>query len=219
MDITWLGHSCFRLRGTSATILTDPFPDSLGGSVTRVESDPNIVTVSNGHPNHSHLTALESGFRLMEGPGEYGVSGVYIRGFMTPAAPKPDELPPPRNTAYLFEFDNLRVCHLGDLSAVLPNNMVDELSPMDVLFIPVGRGCTLELDHVAAVIRQMEARIVVPMHYKVPGVDVELDGVDPFLREMGLRDVETQPRFSVTATSLPAETRVVALRPMAIDAA
>lgn len=218
MDVTWLGHSCFRLRGASATILTDPFPDSLGGSVAKVESGPNIVTVSNDHPNHNHLTALESDFRVMDGPGEYGVYGVYIRALMTPAAPKPTDVPPPRNTAYLFEFDNLRVCHLGDLAAPLPNKMVDELSPMDVLFIPVGGGCTLELDHVAAVIRQLEARIVVPMHYKVPGAAVELEGLDPFLREMGLREVEAQPRFSVTATSLPAETRVVVLRPMAIPA-
>ncbi len=216
MDVTWLGHSCFRLRGSSATILTDPFPDSLGGSVARIEAGPNIVTVSNSHPNHNHLTALDSGFRLMEGPGEYGASGVYIRGFMTPPTSIPTDEPTPRNTAYLFEFDNLRVCHLGDLATLLPNNMVDELSPMDVLFMPVGGGCTLDLDQAAAVIRQLEARIVIPMHYKVPGAAVELEGLDPFLREMGLRDVEAQPRFSVTATSLPAETRVVVLRPMAI---
>ncbi len=216
MDVTWLGHACFRMKGASATILTDPFPVSMGGSVANVESEPDIVTVSNSHPNHSHLTALESGFRLMDGPGEYGVSGVYVRGFMTPAAPKPDELPPPRNTAYLFEFDDLRVCHLGDLSAILPSGMVDELSPMDVLFLPVGGGCTLELDQLASLIRQMEARIVIPMHYKVPGTTVELADLGPFLREMGLRDVEEQTRLSVTATNLPAETRVVPMRPMAI---
>ena len=216
MDVTWLGHSCFRLRGSSATILTDPFPDSLGGSVAKVESGPNIVTVSNSHPNHNHLTALDPGFRLMEGPGEYGASGVYIRGFMTPPTSIPTDEPPPRNTAYLFEFDNIRVCHLGDLAALLSNKMVDELSPMDVLFMPVGGGCTLDLDQATAVIRQLEARIVIPMHYKVPGAAVELEGLDPFLREMGLRDVEALPRLSVTATSLPLETRVVALRPMAI---
>ena len=216
MDITWLGHSCFRLRGASATILTDPFPDSLGGSVTGVESEPDIITVSSSNPNHSHLAELESDFRLMNGPGEYGVSGVYIRGFMTPASPKPHELPPPPNTAYLFEFDNLRVCHLGNLSTLMPNNMVDELSPMDVLFVPVGGGNSLDLDQLTSLIRQLEARIVIPMHYKAQGDAIDVAGWDPFLREMGLRDVEEQTRLTVTATNLPAETRVVPMRPMAI---
>ena len=216
MDVTWLGHACFRLRGASATILTDPFPVSMGGTVIDVESEPDIVTVSNDQPNHSHLRALESGFRLMDGPGEYGVSGVYVRGFMTPAAPKPDELPPPRNTAYLFEFEDLRVCHLGDLSALLPSAMVDELSPMDVLFLPVGEGSRLELEQSISLIRQLEARIVIPMHFRDQDATAESGGLDPFLREMGLRDVEVQTRLSVTATNLPAETRIVPMRPMAL---
>ena len=218
MDITWLGHACFRLKGASATILTDPFPDSLGGSVAGVESAPNIVTVSNTHPNHSSLTGLDDGFRPVEGPGEYGVSGVYIRGFMTPPSPEPVEQPPPRNTAYLFECEGLRLCHLGNLAAPLSNRMMDELSPLDVLLLPVGGSPTLELDHRVALVRQLEARIVIPMLYKVPGSQAELAGLDPFMREMGLRDVEEQPRISVTTTNLPAETRVVPLRPTAIPA-
>ena len=218
MDITWLGHCCFRLKGAEATILTDPFSDSLGGSVAEVESNPDIVTVSNQTLNHNNLDGLETGYRLMQGPGEYGVSGVYVRGFMTPASPKPNELPPPANTAYLFEFEDLRLCNLGAVSALLPGILVDELSPLDVLFLPVGGNGTLELDHLASTIRQLEARIVVPMRYQVPGLNLELEAIDPFLREMGLRDVEAQPRLSVTATNLPAETKVVPLKPLAITA-
>ncbi len=214
MDVTWLGHSCFRLRGSTASILTDPFPDSLGGSVAEVESEPDIITVSNRHPDYSSLSGLQSGYRLMDGPGEYGVSGVYIRGFMTPASPKPNELPPPPNTAYLFEFDNLRVCHLGNLSTLMPGNMVDELSPMDVLFVPVSGGDSLDLDKQTSLVRQLEARIVIPMHFDAsaaPG----MAGFEPFLREMGLRDIEAQTRLSVTETNLPAETTVVPMRAMA----
>ena len=218
MDINWLGYSCFRLKGVTATILTDPFPESLGGSVAGVESAPNIVTLSNAHPNHGHLAGLEPGFRLVEGPGEYGVYGVYIRGFMTPPNPEPTEHPSPRNTAYLFECEDLRLCHLGNLCGPLSNRMVDELSPLDVLLMSVGGEGALELDQLAALIRQLEARIVIPMNYQVPGARAELAGLDPFLREMGLRDVEEQPRISVTATNLPAETRVVPLRPTAINA-
>ena len=208
MEITWLAHSCFRLRGANVTILTDPFPSSIGGSVGQVE--PTIVTVSNKHPNHSHLEGLEGDFRLLEGPGEYAISGVYIRGIMTPSGAQ--DPPQHRNTAYFFEMDGLRLCHLGDLAGVLSDQHVEELTPLDVLFLPVGGNCTLELDRVGGIVQALEPRIVVPMHYRVPGTTVELGSLDPFLREMGIREAEPQPRLTVTATSLPAETTVVVLR-------
>jgi L-ascorbate metabolism protein UlaG (beta-lactamase superfamily) len=216
MDITWLAHSCFRIRSANATILTDPFPSSLGGSVGAVEENPGIVTLSSRHPNHSDVSGLSGDFRLINGPGEYAVGGLYVKGIMTPASPEPNALPPLRNTAYLFEMEGLRLCHLGDLAGPLSDKHVDELSPMDVLFVPVGGRCTLSLDRLGVAVRRLEARLVVPMHYKIPGVDVDLEGLEPFLREMGIRELEPQPRLTVTATNLPAETTVVVLKALAI---
>ena len=214
MDITWLAHSCFRIRSANTTILTDPFPSSLGGTV---EEEPGIVTVSNMHPNHSNVSGLSGDVRLIDGPGEYAIGGIYVNGIMTSAAPEPDALPPPRNTAYLFEMEGLRLCHLGDLAGPLSDKHVDELSPMDVLFVPVGGRCTLPLNRLSVAIRRLEARIVIPMHYKVPGAYVDLDGLDLFLRDMGIREVEPQARLNVTATNLPAETTVVVLKATAIS--
>ena len=215
MEITWLAHSCFRLRSNDVTVLTDPFPDSIGAMVGQIQ--PTIVTVSNRHPNHSHVADLQGDFHLIDGPGEYAISGVYIRGIMTPL--ELGEPPESRNTAYFLEMEGLRLCHPGDLSTIFSGQHVDEVTPVDVLFAPAGGGCTLEINRIRELIQTLSPRLVVPMHYKVPGIAIELGELDPFLREMGTKAEEPQPRLSVTATSLPAETRVVVLRPMRVGAA
>ena len=211
MEITWLAHSCFRLRSNNITLLTDPFPSDIGASMEG-NGDPNIVTVSNSHPNHSHWKDIKSSYQLLDGPGEYAVSGIYIRGILTPG--QPDNPTEHRNTAYFIEMEGLNLCHLGDMSALVTDRQVNELTPVDVLFVPAGGGCTLEPGRLGQVIQTLSPRLVVPMHYMVPGLKIELGSVDSFLREMGHRqEEEPQARLNVTSTNLPAETKVVLLRP------
>ena len=212
MEITWLAHSCFRLRGAEVTVLTDPFPDSIGGRLGTIQ--PTIVTISHQHPNHNRWQGLVDDFRLIEGPGEYAISGVYIKGIMTP--PGREDAPEKRNTAYFMEMDGLSLCHLGDLSSSISSLDVDELTALDILFVPAGGACTFDIGQTGEIIQALNPRIVIPMHYKVPGLTVELADLDPFLREMGVREAEPQPRLNVTTSNLPAETRVVILRPLAI---
>ncbi|MQF89679.1 MAG: lactamase, partial [SAR202 cluster bacterium] len=69
MDITWLGHSCFRLHDADMTVVTDPYPASVG---LRVDNRPaEIVTVSNPHPNHSNSEGIDGDPKLFNNPGEY----------------------------------------------------------------------------------------------------------------------------------------------------
>ena len=212
MEIIWLAHSCFRLRSNGVTVLTDPFPSSIGGRLVAV--NPTIVTISNQHPNHSHMEGVPGEFHLIDGPGEYAISGIYIKGVMTPMQPgQPYE---ECNTAYLLEAEGLSLCHLGDLNTVLSDQLVDELTPVDVLLVPAGGACTLSVKQSGEIIQALSPRIVVPMHYKAPGINVELEELDAFLRETGTRVQEPEPRLNVTSTSLPAETKVVVLKPTGI---
>src|ERR1044071_1299072 len=79
MEITWFGHSCFRLmeRGM-ASVVTDPYDESLGYQALKLKAD--IVTVSHEAPGHSNLEAVRGEKRALTGPGEYEIGGVFITG-------------------------------------------------------------------------------------------------------------------------------------------
>ena len=212
MELVWLGHSCFRLRTDKSAILTDPFPEGVGLSIGDVGGL--AVTISHQHPNHSNWQSVDGEPKILDGPGEYELSGIYVTGVMTPAG---DGDPAgKRNTAYLIEMENLRICHLGDVSNALATRQVEALSPVDVLLVPASGGCTVGASQAVEMVRLLEPRIVVPMHYKPEGLPGPLGDGGPFLRELGLRAVESQARLSVTATSLPPEMRVVVLEPQGV---
>ena len=207
MEIAWLGHSCFRLRTGDVAVITDPFPDSIG--LYMVESQALAVTVSHQHDNHSCWQSVGGDPMVLQGPGEYELSGIYITGVMTPRGEGDPEAK--RNTAYLIEMENLRLCHLGDVSGALSVRQVEQLVPVDVLFLPVGGVCTVEMPQALEMVQRLEPRVVIPMHYRLPELQVELGGMDGFLREMGLRDVQPQVRLNISGSSLPREMRVVVL--------
>ena len=71
-----------------------------------------------------------------------------------------------RNVAFTIEIGGVNVCHLGDLSAPLTTRMMDELKPVDVVLVPVGGHCTLTMDEVYQTLQDLDAKIVIPMHYK-----------------------------------------------------
>ena len=214
MDITWLGHSCFRLRSDELVVLTDPYPLSLG---LRPEARPStVVTISNTHPNHCNEEDLAGEPKVFTAPGEYEFSGISVRGVMTPLPP--DTARDRRNVAYSIEIDGVNICHLGDISQPLGTRQVDDLSPVDVLLVPTGGGCTLDLDQVLQTMQDLDPKVVIPMHYSVPPIDATLQGVDVLLSRMGLSDVQPQPRLVATASNLSQDMRVVLLAPQGREA-
>lgn len=209
MDIHWLGHSCFRLRGREATVLIDPFPGTIGSqSLARQSAD--VVCLTNAHPNHSHREIVEATPPYLTGPGEYEIKGILITGLDTSRRGTEGA---PTNTAYLIELDDIAVCHLGDLSRSLTNDLKEQLGSVDVLLVPTGGHCTIDAAAAAETISLIEPRIVVPMHFGPGAGNPALDGVDRFLKEMGVTEVEAQPRLAVTKSNLPEPTQVVVLEP------
>lgn len=208
MDITWFGHSCFRLSDRGVTIVTDPPSDDLSYERPRIRAD--VVTISHDHPGHNNRVGFRGGPRVFDGPGEYEVKGVFITGIATYHDSRSGSARG-RNTVFLFEFDGVTVCHLGDLGHVPTQAQVEALSDVDVLLIPVGGLHTIDASKATEVISLIEPRLVVPMHYKTPVEKAKLASVDKFVKEMGLASIPTQPGLKVTKTSLPEETEVVLL--------
>ena len=208
MDISWLGHSCFRIRGSHAVVITDPYSPDLGYSLGKPNAG--IVTVSHNHPGHSYTQGIGGEPRLVTGPGEYEIGGVLIIGVAT-FHDGDGGRTRGKNTAYLMEIDEISVCHLGDLGHVLTSEQVEELDNVDVLLLPVGGVSTINAPMAAEVVRQLEPKIVVPMHYKTSALSRELEPVDKFLKEIGVRQVNPQPKLSLTRSSLPDSMQVFLL--------
>ncbi len=205
MDITWLGHSCFRLHDADMVVVTDPYPTSVG---LRIDNRPaSVVTVSNSHPNHNHVESIEGDPKVFSNPGEYEYNGVTARGVMTPLADgQPQE---ERNVAFSIEIGAINICHLGDISMPMTTRMIDELKPIDVVLVPTGGHCTLDMDQIYQTLQDLDAKIVIPMHYKTEGIHVDVDPIDNFVRRMGLDEIQAQPRLVVTSANLGTDMRVV----------
>ena len=208
MEISWLGHSCFRIKGKQATVMTDPYSPTLGYSLGKPAA--RIVTVSHQHPGHSYIQGVGGEPRPVTGPGEYEISGVLIIGIATFHDAEGGKKRG-KNTVYLMEVDEVTICHLGDLGHVLTAEQVEEIDNVDVLLLPVGGVSTINAPMAAEMVRQLEPKVVIPMHYKTKALKWELEPVDRFLKEIGVKQVSAQPKLSFTKPSLPDNTQVFLL--------
>ncbi len=211
MEITWYGHSCFRLTERNfAAVVTDPFDSkTIGYGPLKLKAD--IVTVSHDAAGHNHTDAVKGASHVIDGPGEFEIGGVFITGVQTDGAAKKKSAEATRNTLYVFDYDGITVAHLGDLKQVPSQAEVEALGTVNVALVPVGGGGGLNAAKAAEVISLLEPNIVVPMHYATPDVKVSLDSLNKFLKEMGLGKTASQPSLKVTRSGLPDETHVVVL--------
>lgn len=208
MEITYLGHSCFKIRGKDATLITDPYENSLGYDLGKQIA--NVVTISHQHPGHCNAAAIGGSPKVVNGPGEYEISRILISGLPTFHDPQKGKLRG-KNTVYVIEMDDIRLCHLGDLGHVPSSTQIEEMSDVDVLMIPVGGISTIDAAAAAETVSLLEPKLVIPMHFQVESITSELSPVDRFTKEMGFRDIIPQPKLTLSKSGLPAETQVVLL--------
>lgn len=208
MEIIWLGHSCFLIKGKEKTIITDPCHPDLGYHLGQPEAD--IVTLSHLHRGHSYVEGITNEPKQIKMPGEYEIGGTFITGIASFHDNKKGEVRG-KNVIYTIEMDGMILCHLGDLGHALDSHLVEEIGDISILFLPVGEVSTIPIDTAVEVVRQLEPAIVIPMHYKTKKFPGSLSPVDRFLEEMRMRDVEARPKLSVTLSSLPGSTQTVVL--------
>jgi L-ascorbate metabolism protein UlaG (beta-lactamase superfamily) len=208
MEITWLGHSCFLIRGKEKTIITDPCHPDLGYRLGEPEAD--IVTLSHFHRGHNYIEGIADEPKQIKSPGEYEMGGIFITGIPTFHDDKKGELRG-KNTIYVIEMDGITLCHLGDLGHPLGPQLVEEIGDIDILFLPAGEVSTILIDTAVEIVRQLEPHIVIPMHYKTEAFTGNLSPVDKFLDKMRIRELEAKPKLSITSSSLPTPTQTIVL--------
>lgn len=213
MEITYLGHSSFKLRGKTASVITDPFDPDMVGIKLPAKTEADAVTVSHQHKDHNFVKALSGNPLIIAGPGEYEIKGIRIIGVSTF---HDDVLGAQRgrNTVYHFKIDGVSLVHLGDLGHKLADADRELLDEIDVLFVPVGGFYSLSPSVAAEVVAQLEPRLIIPMHYRTPAHSVGWDKVstvDVFLKEMGKEGIVPQAKLVVSKDKIPAEPTIVVL--------
>lgn len=205
MILTWLGHSCFKMQDKAGpdgvTVITDPFDKEVGLKLPNYEAD--IVTVSHDHHDHNNVGALRGNPFVINCAGEYDVKNVLIEGIDSYHDTNQGS-ERGSNLIFRFEIDDISIVHLGDLGQVLDSAQLEKLAGTDILLIPVGGKYTLDAQKAVEVISQIEPRIIIPMHYKTPDLKIEIEGVDKFIKEIGLTP-SYEEKLKINKKDLPQE--------------
>ena len=216
MQITYLGHSAFKLKGKKGSVVMDPYGASVGFTAPKQSAD--IVTVSHQHPDHNLVNDVSGTARrarpfLVTEQGEYEVGGISVFGVGT-YHDENQGADRGSNLVFTVLLDDIRVCHLGDLGHELTTAQLEAIGSVDILLCPVGGQFTIDPQTAVKVIRSLEPSIVIPMHFKTDRHDQKTFGqmatVTDFLKAYGV-DVAPMPKLEIESTHLPEETEVVVL--------
>jgi len=210
MDIIYLGHSSFKIKGKTATVITDPFdPAMVGLKYPRNEAD--IVTVSHNHDDHNNTGLIVNTKMIITSAGEYEIMGISIVGIeVDHDATGGSERG--KNVIYIFETDGVRIAHFGDLGHKLSDKIIEQMGDIDVLMIPVGGIYTIGPRDAVDVAKEFESPFIIPMHYKMAGMNEKVFGklstIDDFLRESGY-EIERLDKLSIKKELINYEQRKV----------
>jgi L-ascorbate metabolism protein UlaG (beta-lactamase superfamily) len=202
MNITWHGQTCFKIavqknKDGAVNILVDLYDKEIGLRPPKNDSDI-LISTSGFVPKES-----SSPF-VINGPGEYDVKGVSMQGLSNKT-----------NTIYIIEAEDIKICHLGVLhSSELSSDELKEIGDVDILMIPVGDSNALDAKGAIKLMSEIEPKITIPMYYKIPGLKEKLDGVDNFLKALGIKSLPTQPKLSIKKKDISSEeAKIVVLEP------
>ncbi|MDO8264778.1 MAG: MBL fold metallo-hydrolase [Candidatus Parcubacteria bacterium] len=207
MHIIWQGQTCFQIivsqgKDQKVTLLTDPFEENIGLKLPKLDAD--LILMSQGA-----IKKAESQAFLVQGPGEYESKDVYVIGM----ADNNDQKP--ANTIYAIEAEDIKICFLGNIKQKeLTAGQIEQIGEVDILMIPVGGGDTIGAEEAVKITNQLEPRIVIPMRFSLPKLNIKLDGVDKFLKAIGQKNGEALPKLIIKKKDMPeGEMQVVILQP------
>ena len=215
MEITYIGHSCFKVKTKNLTLVFDPYdPKKTGYALPKLSAD--IVLVSHDHFDHNFVSGVSDYKLLIDKPGEYETKGVFIYGLESFHDNKQGK-ERGKNNLFHVEADGLNLLHLGDLGHELSKETLEQIPSVDILFVPVGGTYTIDAEEAAEVISQIEPAVVIPMHYQtsdLTGLSKDLDKLDKFLDEMGVEDeVKKVKELKITKADITEETEVIVITP------
>jgi hypothetical protein len=206
MNIQYYGDYCFKITakpGGRATddivIWTDPCDVSTGLRNPLGQADILFVSHENG------VDAEASGLRgervTLRNPGEYAIKGINAFGIAS-YQDKESGASRGQNTIFVFQVESLNLCFLGALGHELSPAQIEKIATVDILFIPIGNRDTLAIKLLDDVIRKIEPAIVIPMHYQMDGMNLDIDDEKVFCNEIGNCPSERIAKFTIKKKDL-----------------
>jgi len=211
MKITWLGHSCYIIENKENNkLVIDPFNPSIGYKPPKVEAD--VVTISHDHHDHNAVNQLTNKPKVIKSiePVEefnYKISGISSFHDEDKGNKRGE------NRIFVYEVDDLRVAHLGDLGHMLSDDQIKSLGKIDILFIPVGSVYTINGEQASKLVDKIKPIITIPMHYKTKALNIDLRPVDDFLDLCDEYQQQVSNFFEITRESITDYSPVVVLQP------
>lgn len=181
--------------------MIDPFSKEIGLKPPRIKDD--LVLVTHDHRDHNNLDGINPEAFIIKNPGEYEKQGISVHGIMS-FHDKVQGKERGLNTIYIIKAEDMTLCHLGDLGDKLTDEQVQAIGDVDILLIPVGGVYTVNYKEAVEVISQIEPKVVIPMHYKLPDLIYDIDNVEKFTKELGLAP-EKVDKLRIAKKNLPTE--------------
>lgn len=216
MQVIWQGQSCFQIitlvkKNSQVNIVIDPFEETIGLKLPKLEAD--ILLITHNHQDHNNIKGVLGKAFIIDGPGEYEVKEIYIQGIKSW---HDSSLGKERgdNTIYTIETEEMKICHLGDLGQKeLSAEQIEKIGQVDILMIPIGGLYTISAEEAIKIMSQIEPKITIPMHYQIPKLKIKLDGLDKFLKTIGIKSIEPLTKLSIKKKDLIEEVKIIVLKP------
>lgn len=209
MNIYYITHSSFLIKTQNGKrILTDPF------KIDVADLDVDIITVSHNHFDHCYIEAFSDDTKIFQSSVNYENKFCKITTFDS-FHDNLNGIKRGNNLIFKIEADDLCLCHLGDLGHCLDDDTISAIGKVDVLFAPVGENYTITLDHLKKTINKISPSFIIPMHYKVKGIEISLNHLDVFLKKFKEFNKEQLDSLSLSSDALlAASKKIILLNPI-----
>ena len=201
MNIKYLGHSAFLFCGKDKSVVTDPF-SGIGYPMEKVKAD--YCLISHDHFDHDYVDGVECKKIIRRTEDGF----LAIDTFHDPNLGKLRG----KHVAFKFSVDGVTICLLGDVGEYLTESLTEEIGKVDVMLIPVGGNYTIDGKEAANYVLNTHPKIVIPMHYKTPNLDIDVDSVDKFLLTLGIPYETCGEEIEIDKNNLPTATEIIVMK-------
>jgi L-ascorbate metabolism protein UlaG (beta-lactamase superfamily) len=212
MKIKWLGHAAFLITSNAnIRIITDPYQPGGGIKYSPITEEADYVTISHEHSDHNYVDSIRGNPVIIRGVGTHQKEHFTFKGFASFHDDRNGKLRG-ENTIFCFDIDDIKICHLGDLGHLLSADKIEEIGEVDVLLTPVGGTYTIDADRATKLYKNINPKVIIPMHFKTPKLDFPISDVKPFIfGKENVKELDSS-EIEITKEELPVTAEIIVLK-------